>query len=257
MPLDFPDAPFPGQAYGQWIWDGIAWVSSRLGAGTYPVGRVLFGLADGNAGSDPDNLLFNLATSSLAVGGTLSLGAPLALASGGTAAITAAKALSNLGGLAKTGGTMTGILTLFGAPSNNLDAATKYYVDTVPNQLITLSGAVSGSGTNTIATTLATVLIGSGGTGATTAAAALANLGGLPLIGGTLSGTLRVNSQIIATGIAGARVLDQRDGARSWQWYGLSGTNYASLYSGATDVLTITTAGNMTLTGNFTTSGQV
>src|SRR3954466_3935049 len=86
MPLDFPDAPYPGQIYGQWAWNGVAWVSSRLGSGTYPVGGVLFGLADGTPGSDPSNLLFNLATSSLTVGGTLSLGAPLATTSGGTGA---------------------------------------------------------------------------------------------------------------------------------------------------------------------------
>lgn len=192
MSLDFPDAPYPGQIYGQWSWTGSSWVSSLLGSGTYPVGGVLFGLADGNAGSDPDNLLFNLDTSSLAIGGTLSLGTPLAIANGGTAAITAAQALSNLGGLAKAGGVMSGTLTLFGSPSADLDAATKYYVDNAPNRTITLSGAVSGSGTNTIVTALATVPVASGGTGATTAAAALTNLGALPLAGGTLTGVLNI-----------------------------------------------------------------
>src|SRR4051812_5165579 len=140
MALDFPDAPFPGQAYGQWVWDGIAWVSSRLGAGTYPVGGVLFGLADGNAGSDPDNLLFDPATGSLAVGGTLSLGTPLALASGGTGAITAADALSNLGGLAKAGGTMTGALQV----TSNVSA----FNYLIANQLTTDTGAFGFANTN-------------------------------------------------------------------------------------------------------------
>ena len=44
---------------------------------------------------------------------------------------TIVEILTNLTGLRLTGGTMTGALTLSGAPTNNLHAATKAYVDSV------------------------------------------------------------------------------------------------------------------------------
>ena len=52
------------------------------------------------------------------------------------------------------GVTMTGLLTLSGAPTANLHAATKLYVDGAPNQTITLTGDVGGSGTGSFATTI-------------------------------------------------------------------------------------------------------
>jgi hypothetical protein len=58
----------------------------------------------------------------------------------------------------KAGDVMTGLLVLSGDPVVNNGAATKHYVDSSisssPNQPITLSGAVSGSGTGSIVTTL-------------------------------------------------------------------------------------------------------
>lgn len=52
------------------------------------------------------------------------------------------------------GSTMTGLLTLSGAPSANLHAATKAYVDGAANQTITLSGDATGSGTSGILVSL-------------------------------------------------------------------------------------------------------
>jgi len=62
------------------------------------------------------------------------------------------------------------------------------------NQPITLSGAVSGSGATAITTTLATVPIASGGTGSTTAPAALTALGAVPAAGGTMTGDLTIST---------------------------------------------------------------
>lgn len=57
----------------------------------------------------------------------------------------------------KAGDTMTGILTLSGPPVGANDAATKAYVDSRPDQAITLTGDVTGTGVGSITTTLATV----------------------------------------------------------------------------------------------------
>ena len=60
--------------------------------------------------------------------------------------------------LPKAGGTMTGALTLSGAPAADLHAATKKYVDdglASVSSPVTLTGDVTGSGTGSISTTLA------------------------------------------------------------------------------------------------------
>ena len=66
---------------------------------------------------------------------------PVTVEQGGTGAQTATAALSNLGGLAKSGGTMTGPLILAAEPNEELEAATKHYVDAI--------AAATGSGTVT------------------------------------------------------------------------------------------------------------
>lgn len=60
------------------------------------------------------------------------------------------------------------------------------------NQNITLSGDISGSGTTTIATTLSTVSVAKGGTGATSAPTALSNLGAVAKTGDTMNGALTI-----------------------------------------------------------------
>jgi hypothetical protein len=54
---------------------------------------------------------------------------PIPISKGGTGGITAAEARTNLGVVALAGDTMTGFLTLSAAPTANLHAATKLYVD--------------------------------------------------------------------------------------------------------------------------------
>lgn len=68
----------------------------------------------------------------------------------------------------KSGDTMLGFLTLNSDPTNNLHAATKQYVDNAPNQTITLTGDITGSGTGSFATTLATINTNIGSWGDTT-----------------------------------------------------------------------------------------
>lgn len=60
------------------------------------------------------------------------------------------------------GGVMLGTLQLAGDPGAPLIAATKQYVDARPNQAITLSGDVAGTGTTTIAATLANTSVSPG-----------------------------------------------------------------------------------------------
>jgi hypothetical protein len=94
-------------------------------------------------------------------GGIITIGGTLAITSGGTGATTALDAVNNLIGYTpvnKSGDTMTGPLTLSEAPTSDLHAATKQYVDsltatgfsggTVPNattfsNAVTLSSSLS------------------------------------------------------------------------------------------------------------------
>jgi len=120
------------------------------------------------------------------------------------------------GTLTISGTTMTGPLTLCCDPTTPLQAADKHYVDVSLAQAVPLtggtltgaltapqfngplagnvtgnvSGNVTGNVTGTSANVTGTVSIANGGTGATTAAGALANLGGVALSGGTLTGPL-------------------------------------------------------------------
>ena len=130
--------------------------------------------------------------SPITTSGTMTLAGTLAIANGGTGATSGAAALTALGGISQTSGdtryvqkavdqTMSGYLSV-PTPTANAHAATKGYVDgRVPltgtsGYVLTLVGttplwqAVGTSGT---------LAITGGGTGATTAAGALANLGGL------------------------------------------------------------------------------
>lgn len=90
---------------------------------------------------------------------------PIPVNQGGTGATAVPAAQTNLGILPISGGTMTGLLILSGDPSDPLGAVTKQYVDSsFP------------------------VAISRGGTGATTASAALANLGAVSLFSPAFTG---------------------------------------------------------------------
>ena len=132
-----------------------------------------------------------------------------------------------------SGGTLTGPLYLAGDPASPSQASNKHYVDmavagALPLAGGTLSGALSGtqfvgpltgnvSGnvtgnvtgnvSGTAANVTGTVSLSNGGTGAADPATALANLGGLPLTGGRLSGP------VTATKIGAVYQADQFPGA--------------------------------------------
>ena len=127
-------------------------ITFRQSAGSTPTGyitennttrRMYFTVVPTDAGG---NEVFNLPAPS--TGNTsqqnfdiLTTKSSVTVAQGGTGAQTATAALSNLGGLAKSGGTMTGPLILAAEPNEELEAATKHYVDAI--------AAATGSGTVT------------------------------------------------------------------------------------------------------------
>jgi hypothetical protein len=111
------------------------------------------------------NVTGNVSGTAANVTGTVAVG------NGGTGATTTTGALATLGAVALTGGTMTGTLT---APQFNGP----------------LNGDVTGNISGTAANVTGTVAVWNGGTGATSIPGALANLGAVPLTGGTMQGTL-------------------------------------------------------------------
>ena len=141
------------------------------------------------------------------------------VAQGGTGATTAAAALTNLGAMGTAGGTFTGTVTM---PSNSAISGSQYvnlkFVNSADGSLCgLLAGSVSNrrlyvvsyaSDTSykenynfpkadtgltsdknyNILTSKTAVTVAQGGTGATTAAAALTNLGAMPASGGEFTG---------------------------------------------------------------------
>jgi hypothetical protein len=132
--------------------------------------------------------------------------------------------------LTASGGTLSGPLYLNGDPTQPLQAADKHYVDAEFGTAVPLSGGsmtgaltdssgfvgpltgnVTGNVSGTSTNVTGVVQPGNGGTGAATAAAALANLGGLPLAGGTLTGAL-TGPNITATQLGGTYQVDRFPG---------------------------------------------
>jgi hypothetical protein len=177
----------------------------------------------------------------------------------------AAAAQTANGALQKSGGTMTGKITLDGAPSSNLHAATKAYVDgaviaNTDTQDLSISGttlsltnspdvtipqrAVSDSTSTTSSTTAASSTAvksayDRGSTGVTNAASAQTTANAaLPKSGGTMSGNLLMGN----SSITGANLLEFNDPGpgEGLQW---SGGNI-KLYESPDD-LTTNTAGNL------------
>jgi hypothetical protein len=132
--------------------------------------------------------------------------------------------------LTASGGTLDGPLYLSGDPTQPLQAADKHYVDEGLALAVPLAGGnmtgpltdssgfvgpligdVTGNVSGSSANVTETVAVANGGTGATTAATALTNLGALPLAGGTLTGPL-TGSEITATQLGGTYQVDQFPG---------------------------------------------
>jgi hypothetical protein len=138
--------------------------------------------------------------------GTVSLTTPVSVANGGTGAATAPAALTNLGAAPIASPTFTGTPA---APTATPGTSTTQLATTAfagaaaaaaPNQTITLSGDIAGSGTAAITTTLPNVNANVGtfqgitfnAKGQVTAAANQNYVTGgpyLPLVGGTISGS--------------------------------------------------------------------
>lgn len=184
----------------------------------------------GTGATDAAGVRANLGLGSMALqagsavaitGGSISGITDLAVADGGTGASDAAGARANLGlvigtniqaydadlqAIAGLAGN-SGFLKKTGANSWDLD--TSAYL--TGNQLIGLSGDVSGSGTTSISVTLNTVPIAKGGTGATTAQAALNALVGAVTSGNYLrgNGTNVVLSTLQAADLTGVLTFAQ------------------------------------------------
>lgn len=146
------------------------------------------------------------------------------VAQGGTGATTAADALTNLGAVNKAGDTMTGTLKSPGISLYNSSwpqlsflsastdsTATNAVWSDISKARMGFSERASGSSYNeeyilpipnvqterkwySILTSKTAVTVAQGGTGSTTAAGALTNLGALPLAGGTMTGQIVLSS---------------------------------------------------------------
>ena len=195
-------------------------------------------------------------------------GTPIDLSHGGTAGTTTANKVllstTTSGTAAWSAWTSAGFLKTNASGVISIDTNT--YI--TGNQTITLSGAVSGSGTTSITTSYAgTVPIDKGGTNATTAAGARTNLGTWALISDSYNtliasdgstngwikiGTSNTNYGLLPSAAGGAGSGHNYIGTSSWYWkYAYIDEIHGSL------VGTATYASNVGASGNYVTAAKV
>jgi hypothetical protein len=141
------------------------------------------------------------------------------------------------------GGNMTGLLLLSANPAANLGAATKQYVDGAPNQTITLSGDVTGTGTAAIPATIPA---------GTVTYAKIQNVAASRLLGNATAATPGAPAEILLgtnLSFSGGNTLNATSGAS-----GLSGMTAGQIPIAAT-ATTVTSSGN--LSGDVTTAGSL
>lgn len=159
----------------------------------------------------------------------------------------------------KSGDTMTGTLTFSSGkvtglptPVNPSDAANKNYVDTAPNQTITLSGDVTGTGTSAITTTLAiTVPISKGGTGQTAKTPAFNALSPLTTKGDLIAFD-NINNVRLPVGTDGLVLTADSTQSSGLNWVAIPGGTGSTLSSGSLDANTYVLTLNSTPPSSIT-----
>jgi len=163
----------------------------------------------------------------------------------------------------KSGDTMTGTLTFSSGtvtglptPVNPSDAANKNYVDTAPNQTITLSGDITGSGTSAITTTLAiTVPISKGGTGQTAKTPAFNALSPITTKGDLISFD-SINNVRFPVGADGLVLTADSTQSTGLNWIAIPGGTGSTLSSGSLDgntyILTLSSTPPSSITVDLT-----
>jgi len=150
-----------------------------------------------------------------------------------------------------TGGVLTGLLTLSGAPTANLHAATKLYADTkVPLAGGTMTGLLTLSGAPTSALHAATKAY------VDAVSTSLGNY--LPLAGGTVTGNITANAHIVGptggylTGDATYAYYVQDSGGWAWRYARANGTMQYVRGGDSAVLFTIDGSGNGSVAQSWT-----